>query len=371
MYLPALASIGREFAASPAATQATLALFFLGFALGQLVYGPLADRYGRRRPLLAGLAIYVVASLGCALASSVSLLSAARLVQALGASAGAVISRAVVRDLFEVVDAARIYSRLMLIVGIAPILAPLLGGQLLLFASWRAIFVVLALFGATSLLAVMRWLPETHSGPRASARPATVVRGWWAIIRDVEFRWPALAAATGFASLLTYVLGAPAVLITGYGVTPQHFGLFFAMNAIGLIGGAQLNAHWLRRHSPRQILRRAAPVLLASGVVVAYATWSGHGGLWGTVAAWFLQLTTLGFVTANATATALHTQAARAGSAAALLGAMQFGSGAIAGALVGALSTLAVVGTAPRAVGLVICLCAVAACAAARRATRD
>ena len=370
MYLPALASIGRELHATAAATQATLSVFFLGFAAGQLAYGPLSDRFGRRRPLLAGLTLYVFASVACALAGSVPLLSAARLAQALGACAGVVIVRAVVRDLFDVLDAARVYSRLMLVVGLAPILAPLIGGQLLAVASWRAIFVVLALFGVASLAAVAAWLPETHAGPRAPARPAAVVRGFLAIVRDPSFLWPTLAAASGFASLLTYVLGAPAVLIDDYGVTPQYFGLYFGVNALGLIGGAQLNAHWLRRRPPQAILRHAVLVLLVTGGVVGFATWTGRGGLWGIAAAWFCQLTVLGFVSANAMACALAGQSARAGSASALQGTMQFGAGALAGAAVGVLSALPQVGTPARAVGAVILACTAVACATGRIATR-
>jgi MFS transporter, DHA1 family, multidrug resistance protein len=370
MYLPALATIGRELAAPPAATQATLALFFFGFAAGQLVYGPLSDRCGRRGPLLAGLALYVLASIACALAASISLLATARLAQALGACAGVVIGRAAVRDLYDVVEAAKVFSRLILIVGLAPILAPLIGAQLLLVASWRAIFVLLASFGALSMVAVVAWLPETHTGPRVSVHPGAVARSFAAILCDAGFLWPGLTAAAGVASLLTYVLGAPAVLIDHYGATPQQFSLYFGLNAIGLISGAQLNARWLRSRTPRWVLRRAAAVLLIAGAAVAYAAWSERGGLPGIAAAWFCLLTTLGFVTANASACALAGQGARAGAAAALLGALQFGAAALAGAAVGTLSTLAAVAAPIRAVGKVIVACTAVTFVASRVATR-
>jgi len=369
MYLPALATIGRDLGADSAAMQTTLSVFFIGLSIGQLLYGPLSDRFGRLAPLYAGLALYTAASVFCGVATSVHMLWAGRLAQALGACAGLVISRAAVRDLFDVMQAARVFSRLMLVMGLAPVLAPLIGGQMLLVASWRMIFWTLAAFGIASMIAVRVVLPETHRGPRTTLHPVAVFGGFVAILRDRSFLWHALTAALATAALLTYIVASPAVLMEHYGVSPQHFGLFFGANAIGLIAAAQVNAHWLRRHTPQQILRISTAVLLAAGVAVAITATTGIGGLYGIASAWFWQLTTLGFVSANASAGALREQGARAGSASALMGALQFGLGAVSGAVCAMLTALHWVPSPLHATGLVTLALTAAAFAAHRAST--
>lgn len=370
MYLPALATIGRDLGADSAAMQTTLSVFFIGLCIGQLLYGPLSDRFGRLAPLYAGLALYTAASVFCAVATSVQALWIGRLAQALGACAGLVISRAAVRDLFDVMQAARVFSRLMLVMGLAPVLAPLIGGQLLLVASWRMIFWTLAGFGVASMIAVRLVLPETHRGPRATLHPVTVLRGFLAILRDRSFLWHALTGALATAALLTYIVASPAVLMEHYGVSPQRFGLFFGANAIGLVAAAQLNAHWLRRHAPQQILRVSTVVLLAAGTAVAVTATTGIGGLYGIAGAWFWQLTTLGFVSANASAGALRDQGVRAGSASALLGALQFGLGAVSGSICVALVKLHWVPSSLHATGIVTLAMTAAAFAAHRASAR-
>jgi DHA1 family bicyclomycin/chloramphenicol resistance-like MFS transporter len=256
----------------------------------------------------------------------------------------------------------------MLVMGLAPVLAPLIGGQLLLVASWRVIFWTLAGFGIASMVAVRLILPETHRGPRSTLHPVTVLRGFIAILRDRSFLWHALTGALATAALLTYIVASPAVLMEHYGVSPQRFGLFFGANAIGLVAAAQLNAHWLRRHTPQQILRVSTAVLLAAGTAVAITATTGIGGLFGIAGAWFWQLTTLGFVSANASAGALKDQGVRAGSASALLGALQFGLGAVSGSICVALTKLHWVPSSLHATG-VVTLAMTAAAFAAHRAS--
>ena len=364
MYLPALATIGRNIGADSVSMQTTLSVFFIGLAIGQLIYGPLSDRFGRLMPLYAGLCLYVVASIGCALATSVEGLWTGRLAQALGACAGLVISRAAVRDLFDPMQAARVFSRLMLVMGLAPVLAPLIGGQLLLVGSWRLIFWTLAVIGLLTMIAVRAILPETHRGPRTTLHPVAVFKGFVAILRDHRFLWHALTGAFASASLLTYIVASPAVLIEHYGVSPQRFGLFFGANAVGLVAAAQLNAHWLRKQTPQRILRMSTIALFAAGVAVAITALTGFGGVYGIAGAWFCQLTSMGFVGANAAAGALKDQGARAGSASAVLGSLQFGLGAVSGAVCSALAAMHWVSSPLHATGVVTLAITAAAFAA-------
>ena len=242
MYLPSLPTIAADFGVTPAATQWTLTSFFIGMAFGQAVYGPLADRYGRKPPLYGGLLVYIVASVGCALAANAPILIAARFVQAVGGCAGIVIARAVVRDRFDAHSSARIYSLLMLVMGLAPILAPLLGGWVLFFTHWRMIFLILALFGLGCLLAVWRYLPET----RLSAAPlpsgiGPTLRVYTDLLRDRAFLGYVLSGGFAQAGMFAYITGSPHVFIELYGVSAQAYGWFFGLNALGLIASSQIN----------------------------------------------------------------------------------------------------------------------------------
>ncbi len=315
MYLPGLPAIAAEFGVKTAAAQYTLASFFVGLALGQAIHGPLADRYGRKPPLYAGLALYVVASIGCALAADIVTLTALRFVQAVGGCAGLVIARAVVRDRFDAHTSARVFSLLMLVMGLAPILAPLAGGWILTLAGWRAIFAVLALFGLACLIAVWRGLPET--------RPADTVAS------------ASIGAALAHAGMFAYITGSPHVFIEVYGVAARNFGWLFGLNALGLIASSQINRRLLLRHSADAILRRAnrSTVLLGLGLL-AVAT-SGWGGLPMLLIPLFGYSVSLGFTAPNALANALARQGTRAGSASALIGALHFGIATISSTLVG------------------------------------
>lgn len=366
MYLPALPSIARDLDAPLGAVQTSLSVFFGGMAVGQLVYGPLSDRFGRRPPLIAGIVLYVLASIACALAPTIEWLWAGRLGQALGGCAGVVIARAAVRDTFDVLDSARVFSRLVLVMGAAPILAPLLGGQVLEVADWRAIFWFLGAFGAVALLAVLWRMPETHAGTPRAARPAVVARTFAAILRDRSFLQPAATAALAQGALFAYLVSSPAVLIAQYGVPPPLFGWFFGANAIGIIGASQVNARLLRTHSLDRLLHRGLVALAVAALATLGAALTGAGGPWGISLGWFALLTSLGFVTANASAKALAGQGARAGSASALLGALQFGVGFVSGSVVAVLTAWPPVGTPAHAAGLAIATSALLAYACAR-----
>jgi DHA1 family bicyclomycin/chloramphenicol resistance-like MFS transporter len=338
-YLSGLPAIGREFRVDDTAAQLTLSMFFVGLALGQAVYGPIADRLGRRGPLLVGCALYAAAAVGCALAPSINALIAMRFVQAIGGCAGMVISRSVVRDLFDAHESARMYSFLMLVMGVAPILAPLLGGQLLVLFGWRAIFWMLTGFGLLCFLMVAVGLPETLPPERrAVAGIGQVLRVYGGLLRDRHFIGYTLVGGLISAGMFAYISGSPFVFIDLYGVAPQNYGWIFGTNAFGIIAASQINRWLLARFRAETILRTALMVIMVSGVVLTVLAATGVGGLGGLLAPLFVCIAGYGFISPNATALAMAAYGRTAGSASALLGTLQFALGAAAGALVGVLA---------------------------------
>ena len=338
MYLPALPALAAEFGAPTGAAQLSLSSFFIGLALGQIVYGPLADRYGRKPPLYIGLTLYCFASLGCALAPDLETLIVLRFIQALGGCAGMVIARAIVRDCYDAHASARVFSLLVLIMGLAPILAPLLGGWVLMLAGWRTIFGLLALFGLGCLLAVWLHLRETR-------RPDTVfstdIRSALMIYRELladrRFLGYVLAGGLAHAGMFAYITGSAHVFIEVYGVSPQQFGWLFGLNALGLIASTQINRYLLNRASADTLLRRAnrASAVLGLGLVTVAA--GGWGGLPLLMVMLMGYSISLGFTAPNAMANALAYQGQRAGSASALMGSLHFGMATLASALAGLL----------------------------------
>lgn len=336
MYLPGLPAIAAEFGVETAAAQFTLASFFIGLAFGQAIHGPLADRYGRKPPLYIGLTLYVAASIGCALAADLTTLIVLRFLQAVGGCAGIVIARAIVRDCCDAHTSARVFSLLMLIMGLAPILAPFIGGWILWFAGWRAIFAVLALFGLGCLFAVWRYLQETRPVDTiGSASVGAALRVYGELLRDRHFIGYVLTGGLAHAGMFAYITGSPHVFIEVYGVSAQHFGWLFGLNALGLITSSQINRRLLTRYSTDALLRRAnrATVLLGLGLLVVAV--SGWGGLPMLLVPLFGYSVSLGFTAPNAMANALAHQGTRAGSASALLGALQFGIATLSSTLVG------------------------------------
>ena len=338
MYLPALPTITTELSTTASQVQLTLTGTLVGLALGQLVLGPLSDRYGRRRPLLAGTALHVVASLLVLLAPNVAVLGALRVLQGVGTAAGAVIALAVVRDLYTGRKAATLLSRIFLILGAAPVLAPTIGGEILRFTSWRGVFVLLAVYGV--LLLVVGWfaLPETL--PPARRRSSGVV-GTLATYRglfgDRAYVGLVLVAGLTMASLFSYVAGSSFVYQRQFGLGAQAFGLFFGAGAVWLIGATQLNPLVLRRWSPATILLTATAGGVLAGAVLVVLAATGTGGLLGVALPLWAVLFAAGLALPNAPALALSRHGEAAGAAAALLGAVQFGVGAAVSPLVGLL----------------------------------
>jgi MFS transporter, DHA1 family, multidrug resistance protein len=350
MYLPSFQAIARDLTASPAQVQLTLAVFFVALGIGQAFYGPLSDRFGRRRPLCFGLALYVLASAGCALARSIEALVAWRFAQALGGCAGMVIARAVVRDRFDEREAARFFSLLILVTGLAPILAPSIGGQILVFFSWRAIFWTLAGFALVGFITATFVLPESLPPERRTeGGVATALRVYARLLRDRAFMRYALSGALVISGMFAYIFGSPFVFMQIYGVRPERFGWIFGAIALGLISASQLNRVVLARVAGARILSHALVVTAAAGVILLVMAWTGVGGLAGLLGPLFVYIASLGFVLPNVIATALGPQGRNAGTASALLGTLQFGAGATVGALLGVLGD----GTAVPMAGLI------------------
>jgi DHA1 family bicyclomycin/chloramphenicol resistance-like MFS transporter len=350
MYLPSFQAIARDLAASPAQVQLTLAVFFVALGIGQAFYGPISDRFGRRRPLCFGLGLYVLASAGCASARSIEALVAWRFAQALGGCAGMVIARAVVRDRFDEREAARFFSLLILVTGLAPILAPSIGGQILVFFSWRAIFWALAGFALVGFITATFLLPESLPPERRTeGGVGTALYVYARLLRARAFMRYALSGALVISGMFAYIFGSPFVFMQIYGVRPERFGWIFGFIAFGLISASQLNRVVLARVAGARILSHALMVTATAGVLLVTMAWTGAGGLAGLLGPLFVYIASLGFVLPNVMATALGPQGRNAGTASALLGTLQFGAGATVGMLLGALGD----GTAVPMAGLI------------------
>ncbi|MGB3723946.1 MAG: multidrug effflux MFS transporter [Pacificimonas sp.] len=338
LYLPALPAIGMAIGADGATMQQTLAAFLIGISLGQLFYGPLSDRIGRRPPILFGIAVYTVASLLCVFAETGGQMIGLRFVQGLGSCAALVIARAVVRDRFDHQDTARIFSWIVLVMGLAPIFAPLVGSLILAISHWQVIFWALAAYGALIGLWVYLGLPESRSDDtRQAAGESGFFGGMIVLMKTPQFRGYTFGQAFNMASLFAYVASAPAILITQYGVSEAMFGWLFGINAAGLIAGSQVNRYLLDHFHADTIMRNANRLAVLAGIVLVAIAFSGFGGLVGLMVALFLVLATYAFIAGNANAGGLSVDPRRAGAASALLGATGFGVGAASAAITGAL----------------------------------
>ncbi|MEU5986514.1 Bcr/CflA family multidrug efflux MFS transporter [Streptomyces sp. NPDC047434] len=363
MYLPALPEV-TEALRSPAATiQLTLTACLAGMALGQLVVGPMSDRWGRRRPLLIGMIVYVAATAVCALAPSAELLIGFRLLQGLAGAAGIVIARAVVRDLYDGVEMARFFSTLMLISGVAPIIAPLIGGQILRIADWRGVFHVLTLIGVLLTLVVWRFLGETlpperrHEGGVGEA--LRTMRG---LLADRVFTGYMLSGGLAFAVLFAYISASPFVVQEIYGASPQTFSLLFGLNSIGLVAVGQVNGKLLvGRVSLDKALGWGLCVILLASVALLLMTSGvfGEVGLVPIAAGLFVLMSAMGLAMPNTNAQALMRTPHAAGSASALLGTSSFLIGAVASPLVGIAGEATAV---PMAVVQLVCATAALTC---------
>jgi len=336
MYLASFSSLADTFATDEGRVQLSLSVFFFGLAVGQLIYGPLIDRFGRKPPLIAGLAVYTLASAAIVAAPTVESFIALRLVQALGGCAGMVVSRAVVADLFDERGSARFLSQMMLVQGLAPIVAPLMGGYILAVAPWQAIFVVLALFGVGCVIAATRGLPETLPPERRhAAGPKGIVRAFGRVLADRAFMAPALSGAFAAASLFAFISGSPFVYMQLHGVSQQDYGWLFGFNAFGMILASQVNRLLLRWFTTRAVMGGALAFNVAmAAVLVVFAAKASLPLLVGLL---WLCLASGPLIGANAMAIAMSRAGEHRGTASSVMGVTQFAIASLASAAVGLL----------------------------------
>ena len=340
LYLPAFPDIAGDLGATEAQVQLTLTGTLLGFAVGQLILGPWSDAVGRRRPLIAATLMHVVASLLCAVAPSIEVLGVFRVLQGMAAAAGAVVSMAVVRDLYTGLPAVQLLSRLMLVTGVAPVLAPTLGGQVLQFTDWRGVFWVLAALGLGLVAVVVFGLKETlPEDRRRSGGIADTVRTYGSILHERAFVGLMLTGGLMMAALFGYIAGSSFVFQDVFGLSEQGYGILFGVNSLGLIIATQLNARLVRRVRPQWIVAGALVVASAAAALMLVFAATGALGIYGIAVPLFVILTSVGFTMPNIPVLALARHSRSAGTAAALLGAMNFAVGAVSAPLVGAFGT--------------------------------
>jgi DHA1 family bicyclomycin/chloramphenicol resistance-like MFS transporter len=335
MYLPAFPDIAKNLNTSVAQVMLSLSSFFIGISVGQIIYGPLLERLGRKKPLYVGLCIYLLASIGCALATSVNALIWFRLLQALGGCAGMVAARAIVRDLFDVKQNAKIFSLLMLVVAISPIIAPTVGGYVTAVWGWRFVFAILIFVDLIILLGVFFFLPESKApDPAFSLRAGALTRNFTGILKQPQFYTYALTGAVAYGGLCAYISGSPHVFMELFQVAEKQYGWIFALIAVGIISASQINNLLLKKYTSAQIIRVSSGCQSLIGLAFAALAYFNVNGLYGSIFLIFLFLGCQGFIFPNASALSLASFGHNAGSASALLGAVQMGLGAGASALV-------------------------------------
>ena len=340
MYLPAFAEIAEDFGTTPARISLSVTSYFVGVAIGQMIYGPLLDRYGRKRPLYVGLSIFLVACIGCTQVTSTEGLVVLRFIQALGGCVAWVSALAMVRDFFPVEESARIFSMLILVIGLSPLLAPTLGGFIAAGLGWQAVFIALALIVFLILMLTIFFLPEGHKpDPTVSLKARPMLMTFGSIFRHPKFYTYSLAGAFSFSTLFIYVAGSPVIFMENYDVSPQTYGGIFALLSVGFIGGSQLNILVNKKYSSEKIFNAALTVLVITAIVFAIGSWKGWYGLEATIAIFFVALSCLGFTNPNATALALSPFTRNVGSASALLGFIQIGVAGTASACIGLLNS--------------------------------
>lgn len=338
-YLSGFPIIARDLGVTVDYVSYTLSSFFIGISIGQMLYGPLLDRFGRKKPMLIGLTIYVLASAACAAAGSIQLLIGFRLLQALGGCVGMVSSRAIVRDVFPVHESAKIFSILILILGVSPMIAPTVGSYMIVHLGWHSVFWLQAGIGLFLLFAVLFFLPETK-GPDTSLslRPADITKTFWGIFTNPQFFTYAFAGSMVSGGIYAYVSGAPFVFMKIFGLSEQQFGWVFSLLAGGLILSSQLNGLVLRRYYSETIVKYSLSIQTGFGLLLFAAAFFGELTLYSAIGLIFLFLSCQGFSFPNTSALSLAPFSKEAGSASALMGAFQMGIGSLAAALVGAIS---------------------------------
>jgi DHA1 family bicyclomycin/chloramphenicol resistance-like MFS transporter len=331
MYLPGFPAIAQSLHTTTAQVSLSLSSFFVGLAAGQLLYGPLLDKYGRKKPLYAGLVIYMIASVGCFFATSIEMLIWLRLIQAVGSCAAGVASMAMVRDIFPLDQNAKIFALLILILGASPMLAPTIGGYVTVAWGWHEIFVILGAMAFVILLAVIFFLPESYKpDPTYSLKPKPIINSFLQVIKEPQFYTYALTGAFAFAGLFVYVSASPIVFMEVFKVSAKTYGWIFATLSVGFIGSSQVNNLLLKKFKSEQIIQVVMPIQVVITLLFFIGSWYGWYGLYGTISIVFIMLCCVGTVSPNASALSLAPFEKNAGTASALLGALQLGLGALA-----------------------------------------
>ena len=339
MYLPGFPAIATDLHTSVAHISLSLSSFFIGISVGQFIYGPLLDRYGRKKPLYIGLILYIVASVGCALAATADMLITLRLVQALGSCVGMVASRAIIRDIFPVNEIAKVFSKLMLVIAVSPIIAPTLGGYLVAAYGWHILFVVLAVMATLILVAIHFVLPETMRGDTtASLRPSLIMKNYLTVLKTPQFYTYTFTGSIAAAGLYAYISGSPYVFIELFKVTEQQYGWIFAGVALGLITTSQVNSLLLKKFTSQQIIRIATFCQMITGAILFIGSANGFLDVYSTITLIFLFLSCQGFIFPNTSALSMAPFHKNAGSASALMGGIQMTFGALSSMIVSALS---------------------------------
>jgi DHA1 family bicyclomycin/chloramphenicol resistance-like MFS transporter len=348
LYLPAFPEIARDLHTAVARVSLSVSIYFVGFALGQILYGPLLDRFGRKRPLYLGLVIYLLATLGCMKASSIEMLLLFRFASALGGSAASVGATAMVRDFFPPKDGAKVFSMLMLVLSVSPLLAPSIGSFIVTIWGWRSIFAILSVIALLDVALVAFVLPHAYSpDPHVSLNLGAVLSGFKKIFANRQFRSYTLAGSLSFAGLFVYVAASPAIYMDGFGLGPKAYGVVFALLAMGMIGGGQLNHILVKRYGSHQVFRSTLLVQMIAGAFLLLGSLLLDFGLLSTTFSLFVILGCAGITYPNAASLALEPFSTHVGSASALLGFLQLGVGSVVAASVGLLD---VKGTLPTAI---------------------
>nr|WP_241742607.1 multidrug effflux MFS transporter [Microbacterium lacticum] len=335
LYLPAFPVLQQDFQTTAAAIQLTLTGTMIGFALGQLIVGPLSDKVGRRRPLLAVTALHVIASIGAALAPDLTLLAIARVLMGMGAAAGGVVAMAIVRDLFGGRRLVVMLSRLALVSGVAPVIAPLIGSALLAVMPWRGIFVVLAVYGAVMLVSAIALVPETLPKARRGANGgATVLQRYRSVFSDRVFIGVLIIGGMTFSGLFSYLSSSSFLFQEGYGFDAQQYGMLFAVNSLGVVLGVQTASRLAARFGPQWVLAFSTPTLVLASAAIIVFDQLGLG-LWPTMVALFVFMTACGFTFPCVQVLALDRHGKAAGTAASIIGASNFGVAGLISPIVG------------------------------------
>ena len=338
MYLPSFPTIREDFGTTAAQVQLTLSGYMLGFTLGQLGYGPLSDRFGRRPVLLSGIGLFIVMTILCATATSAESLSVFRFFQAIGGAAGTVLSRAIIRDRFSGTYMARAMSLMLMFILLAPMIASVIGGYLLVWIGWRAVFWTLVLCGATAILVVLLGIPESLPPDRRSQPGfAPILRGYAKVLSHRQALGYVLSGGITFGALFAFISGAPFVFIEFYGIAPEHVGYIFTLNVAGVIAGGWLNSKLVVTKGVREMMFAGVWLLLAGAVILFVLLYTNVLGVWGAILGIMIFTMPLNVINANAAAGALEYFPDNAGTASAVVGSVRYGCGAASGFCVGLL----------------------------------